>query len=164
MRILVVAIVAVVLLIGGFAAFTWISNIGKANAKALLEPVQKQTEIIRVSGLISEKAKDPTTKAFAKTTEFSVTGQQKDTLAQVKKLRASFTEQQLGEARNKKTDEVLRTAELNNRYDEAGTSVIKQLLEDYKKSLETALASAKSGSQKQLLESSIKQVALLLGD
>jgi len=163
MRILVVIILGLVLIIGGFVAFTWLTSIGKSSAKDLLDPAQKQTEIIRVSGLISQKAKDPATIALAKTTELSVITQQKDTLALVKKLKTSFTIQQLNGAKGTKTDQILQTAEQNNRYDEAGTSIIKQLLTDYKKSLETALSKNKSIDQKQLLESSIQQVSLLLG-
>jgi hypothetical protein len=134
----------------------------KAQAQRLTEIVQTQSEIIRVSGLAKDKAKDIKTRNYALTTRLSVESSQ----LQVKKslagrgVSSKSVNKKLGVLKNPKTDAVLIEAGKNNRFDDTFYAVINKQLEDYQKLVKTAYDNG-TPAEKKTLDLSFQNAARL---
>jgi adenine-specific DNA methylase len=132
-RILIVAGGVVALLIIGVIVMSLISSAGKGNQETLLKAAKEQAELIRVSKIGIDKARDPATLNLAMTTNLSL---QSDQAALLKHVKTSSKELALG--KNTKTDIALTTAEQSNRFDEVFTQTIQAELTTYQKTLKSA--------------------------
>lgn len=163
-RILVVSIISIVLLIGGSFVINLIKSVGQSKAKNFMLAAQQQTEIMRVSALISEGATDPAVKGYAETVQLTLTSQQKILLSQLKKAHINFNPKELLLGKDSKTDNELALAVQNSTYDSVSPIILNRILGEYKNTLKTTLSNISLKSQRFIIESDIKQVELLLGN
>lgn len=132
---------ALVLVIVAFIVMTLLSSTGNGDKETLTKAAQQQTEIIRISKIGMEKARDPATKNLATTAALSL---QSDQSALLKRVKVPAKELALG--KNSKTDVTLTTAEQSNRFDEVFTQVLQTELINYQKTIKKAYDNA-SGKQ-----------------
>lgn len=161
-RILIIAGFVIFLIIAAVIAVSLLGGGDKDRTQSYIEIAQRQTEIIRISALASDKAKGLETKSLAYTTNLSVTSSQKDLTAIL--VKRGVTEKalakELGGAKNAKTDELLAEAERNNRYDETFKEILNTELTNYQKQLNAVSGGAKK-SEYAVFEKSFIQVSTL---
>lgn len=132
-RIIVAIVGLVVLMIVGFVAMTLLSSGGNAEKQDLLKAAQQQTELIRISKIGIEKARDPATVNLAINTSLALQSDQTVLLSHTK-----VTSKELALGRSNKTDVALTTAEQSNKFDEVFTQIIQTELTQYQTTLKSA--------------------------
>lgn len=158
------AIAIVIGLIAIFILFRLVLGGGESSAKNLLDIAQQQAEIIRIADDGEEKARSTQTRALAATTKLSLTTAQSQILELLKKQGQKPGVKELGVKKSTKTDDTLTRALQNNRYDEAFTEVIAELLTIYRKSLAQAYEQTASKKDKEQINDMYKQAGLLVGE
>jgi hypothetical protein len=133
-----------------------LSSGGSSQKETLLKAAQQQAEIIRVSKIGIDKARDPATRNLAMTTNLSM---QSDQAALLSNAKLSTKEIALG--KDTKTDVALTTAEQSNRFDEVFTETIKTKLIAYQNSLKTAYDTASGTKLKASLSDLYNHAAVL---
>lgn len=156
-RILIVVGGVIILIILATIVMALISSAGNSNQKTLLTAAQQQAELIRVSKIGIDKARDPATINLAVTTNLSLQSDQAPLLAHVK-----ASSKQLALGKNTKTDVALTTAEQSNKFDEVFTATLKTELAAYRKTLKTAYDGASGKKTKATLATEYKNAGLLL--
>lgn len=153
-RILLVAGGIMILLVVGVIVMNLLSSGDKHARTQLTELAQTQAEIIRVSEIGQEKARQPVTKNLAITTGLSLKSDQTELVATLAKQNIKLSAAQLAGGKNAKTDSILGTAEQSNRFDEIYMQTLNTLLIGYQKQLSTAYEGT---TKKQLRETLKKQ-------
>lgn len=156
-RIFIVLGGIILLIILASVAMVLISNAGKGNQETLLKAAQQQAELIRVSKIGIDKARDPATRNLAMTTNLSLQSDQTVLLTHVK-----VSSKQLALGKNTKTDIALTTAEQSNRFDEVFITTIQSELATYQKTLKNAYDGASGSKTKATLAAEYKTAGLLL--
>ena len=151
-----VVVGVVVLLVVGFVAMTLLSSGGNAEKDDLIKAAQQQAELIRVSKIGVEKARDPITQSLAITTSLALESDQITLLSHAK---VSSSELALG--RSSKTDVALTTAEQSNEFDTVFTQTIQTELLQYQTSLRNAYSKASSTKLKTSLKELIAHAGVL---
>lgn len=154
---------AVIFMILVSIVFSVISSAGKAPISALRSLAVDQQEIARVAGLGAKEARDPATRAFAATTQMSLSSQLQDTLVYLESQGSEVKSDRLNAGQNPETDKDLATAAANNRYDEVFKATITQLLAAYANDLQNIFDSTDSKTLKGLLKTSYDSASTLLG-
>lgn len=156
-RILVVLGGVVLLLIIGFVIMTVLSSAGKGQQETLLKASQQQAELIRVSKIGIEKARDANTRNFAITTNITLQSDQAGLLAISK---AKPKEIALG--KSTKTDLALTTAEQSNKFDEVFTQTVQTQLIAYQKTLKSVYDATDGKKSKATLTEQFNHLNVLL--
>ena len=110
-----------------------LSSGGSSQKETLLKAAQQQAEIIRVSKIGIDKARDPATRNLAVTTNLSLQSDQATLFSHTK-----FSSKEIALGKDTKTDVALTTAEQSNRFDEIFTQTIQTKLAVYQQTLKTA--------------------------
>jgi flagellar basal body-associated protein FliL len=155
-RIIIVAVGLIVLLIVAAVIMGLISSAGNAGKNELVKAAQQQTELIRISKIGIDKARDPATKNLAVTTNLSLQSDQAALLANVK-----VSTKELTLSRSTKTDVSLTTAEQSNRFDEVFAQTIQTELAQYRATLKSAYDKSSSTKLKNSLNELYAHAALL---
>lgn len=163
MRIIVVAIGAILLIIIGIVVASLLGSAGNAQKQRYIEIAQKQTEIVRISTLADKKAKNLSTRSFAATTQLAIsTDQRKFTAALATRgVKEKDQNKLLPLGKNDKTDSALDEAEKNGRYDETFRQILEGEIASYQKLLNGA-ASGASNAERPILETAFKNSNTLL--
>lgn len=160
-RLLIVAGGAVILLlivIIVFALFASAGNAGKAN---LMKAAQQQAEIIRISKLGIDKARDTSAKNLATTANLSMQSDQTILLAALKNQGIKLSPAELAGGKDSKTDATLTSAEQSNRFDETFTQTMQTMLAEYQKVLKTAFDGTDNAKLQQTLSAQFEHAGLL---
>lgn len=112
----------------------------KDQTKRLTEIAQAQSEIIRVSALGKENAKDTKAQALAINTNVSVLSSQQEVkkLLNTRGVKEKAISKELAASKNSKNDQALDEAKKNNRYDETLITILNKQLTDYQTLLKSA--------------------------
>lgn len=161
-RVALVAGGAVLLIILALVVMSFFSQGDKGQTQRLLEVAQAQNEIIRVSSLGKEKAKDITTRTYAANTRLSVSSAQNEVKASLNKrgMKDKAINKQLAASKNSKTDTALDEASQNNRFDETFTAILQKQMTDYQKLLQSAYDGG-TATEKKSLKTSFDSAAKL---
>lgn len=157
-RILIVVGGVILLIIIATIVMAVISSAGKGQEEVMLKAAQQQAELIRVSKIGIDKARDPAARNLAVTTNLSL---QSDQTALAAHVKASAKDLALG--KNTKTDIALTTAEQSNKFDEVFTATIQSELIAYQKTLKSAYDGATSKKTKASLSDQFNHASVLLG-
>ena len=156
-RIIVAVVGLVILLIVGFVVMSLISSSGNSGKEDLLKAAQQQTELIRVSKLGIDKARDSSARNLAINTNLSLQSDQA-TLLSLSKV----SPKQLGLTRSTKTDIALTTAEQSNKFDEVFTQTIQTSLAQYQATLKSAYDHSSGKKLKTALNDMYAHAGLLI--
>ncbi len=133
----------VVLIILGVIVASLLSSGGNKQKETLTKAAQQQTELIRVSAIGIEKARDSSTRNLATTINLSLQSDQQKLLGHVK-----VSAKQLALGKNSQTDVSLTSAEQSNKFDEVFKQTMQTQLTAYQKSLKTAYDGSSSAKLK----------------
>ncbi len=158
----------ILLVVGGFVILIVFFIIGssilgsadKARKQQLIDVVAQQKELIRVAEIGVKKAKTAEGKNIAITTSLTLTSEQSELIAALKKLGVKADTKTIGGA-NKKTDELLTQAEQANQFDEVFIKKMREDLLKYAKSVQTAYKNNESKSTKEALKAQYDNAATL---
>lgn len=139
-RIIIVAIAVILVIIAIATINSFLKKESTAQAQRLTLIAQTETEIIRVSGLAKDKAKDIKTQNYALTTRISMESSQLQTkkILAGRGVSAKSVNKKLGATKNPKTDAALDEAAKNNRFDDTFYVIMDKQLADYQLLLKTA--------------------------
>lgn len=132
------------------------------NASALIELAASQQELVRVSGLGLQKAKDPTVLAFAQTAKLTVSSQNSELLTYLKDKGVKYKPEQLSAAKDTTVDDKLTSAAANNQLDQVFLDTLKNSLGEYRKKLQEDYKSSASQATKDMLSKDYDSVTELL--
>jgi hypothetical protein len=144
--------------------FSMVLNSGGSPTKALFSIAQTQTEIVRVSGGSSLKARSLTTRNFAETVTVTMTSSQQQTVNYLTSHKTKVKPKELALGQDSKTDAALKSAEAAGRYDQELLAILEKSLAEYRTQVSEAFKATNSPSQKQLLEQLFNQVTTLLSN
>lgn len=161
-RIAIFAIGIILLFILLMLFFSFLTGSSKPNTDQLTKVMQQQVEIARVSQLGIQTASSDSAKSTAAKTQIVIDSQYTALSAAVKQRKIKISTKQLGAGKNSKTDQTLKTAQSNGRYDDAFVQQTRTSLEEYQKTLKTAYAGSKSKGIKDLLNQDYSDVGVLL--
>lgn len=152
----------VFLLFGAVALALSLKGSGKESGDSLLGLAQQQQEIIRLSGDAETKANEESTKAFATTTNLSVTSDQQKLIAQMEKSGTKADAKTLDLQNDAGATSQLSTAENSTRYDKVFSEVLRKKLATYQSELKTVYDQTKNQETRQILADSYKNSSELL--
>lgn len=134
---------------------------GSSSTDGLISIVQTENEIIRIAGKNSS-AVDQVTKNFAVNTQLSITTQQKEWENFLGKYGIVVAPKLLVLKKNLKSDKSLDSAEANSTFDLVFNQMLKSMLNDYKKELNTTYQHTNNKEERTLLDKHYSQINLLL--
>lgn len=160
-RILIVAGGATVLLIVALIFISILGSAGKADKQSLITLAQQQTELIRVSKLGQERAKDSSAKNLAVTVGVSLQSDQTALQGILKSQHIKLSAKELAAGKKQETDSLLNNAEQTNKFDAVFIQTIQLQLKNYQKTLNDTYTKTQSKKTKALLEHQYKNARLL---
>lgn len=161
-RIAIIAVGLIVLVIIGAVVNSFLNKGSEAQTQRLIEVVQTQSEIIRVSALAKDKSRDINTVNFALNTRMSVQSSQQEIKKSLagRGVNEKSISKQLAAGKNPKTDAALDEATKNSRFDETFITILNKQLADYQTLLKAAYDGGKP-SERTALNASFENAALL---
>jgi hypothetical protein len=142
-------------------AFSLIFSSGTNLSANRLRIATQHNEIIRVTELAKNKARDPASLNIASTTKLIFKSSESQIVALANRDQ-KVTVKQLTSSNKEKHDELLIEAEQNNRFDEAFLELLQELLINYQKELKATSALSDSKSEKKLLTDLSEQINTIL--
>lgn len=129
----------------------------------LISIVQRQEEIIRISEIGTDTARDREVEQFATTTRAAIRSSQNEITRLIEARTGSRVSQnRLRAGENAQTTQELEAALQANRFDITFITVIKDELIDYRTTMEIALRETDSANEREVLQSLIGEVGVLL--
>lgn len=160
-RIILVSAGAALLLILGMILMTVLSSSGSGYKKDLLTAAQQQQELIRVSTIGAQKARDNVTRNRAITVQLSLQSDQVQLLAIAKTHGVNVTPKELALGKKVATDQLLTQAEQANRFDEAFNDELFRELSVYQTTLRKVHDATTKKVSKDKLAQQFNHVTLL---
>jgi len=148
----------IVLIVGARLAF----GNRTGNASTLVSLAATQQEIVRVTTLGLQKTKNPSVLAFAQTAKLTVSSQNSDLMAYLKKNGVKYKPEQLSAAKDSTFDDKLTSAAANNQLDEVFLDLLKASLDTYKTELKKDYNSSSNQKTKDLLSADYDSITVLL--
>lgn len=161
-RIIIAAAGTVILLLLASLAIGLIGGAGKADTVSLIAAAQQQNELIRLAEIGVSKSRGQEAKNIAITTKLTLQSQQSEMLNAVKMKNKKFSKKDLVSPDSKKHDEILLTAEQNNRFDEAFLSLMEEQLISYQQVAERAYRGAEGVRLKEALSNQYHSANILV--
>lgn len=161
-RILVVVIGLILIMIIGGVISTILSSAGKASRQQLKTALAEQVEIIRVSELGKNDALTSETRGYATTVNYVMKTNQISLEDRLKVQKIKVEKVERAAKFNPKTEEALKAASSNNRYDEVMTETLDKLLSEHQKTLRSAYNSNENEKTRVVLQKNFKDAELLL--
>ncbi len=161
-RIIVAAVAALVLIFLIMTVIGFLNSAAKGDTASLVSAAKQQQELIRISKIGIQKARTQDAKNIAVTTLLALESEQDDmkTAIEAAGLKANSVLKSSG---NAKTDQILTTAEQNNRFDEEFLKVMKDSLTNYQKAVKSAYDGATSKKLKTALTKQYESANTLAG-
>ncbi|HSX45227.1 MAG TPA: hypothetical protein VLF39_03950 [Candidatus Saccharimonadales bacterium] len=163
-RVLVVLGIIVFLVVAVLIFLSILSSAGKESTAALLDVVKKQTELIRVADLGTQKASQDSTQNLAFTVKYSLESDQPDLISAIKGAGTKVTEGILNSGHQASTDATLDQAEQDNNYDAVFIRLLNTQLRDYQAALKKAYGIAKSQKLKASINSDYGHINIIIGE
>lgn len=163
-RIIVAAGGLVLLVVIALIVMSLLSSGGKEDRAQLVKIAQTQAEIIRVSQLGNERARQAASKNLAITTDLSLRSDQAELTAALAKQGIKISEADLVGGKNTKTDTALTAAEQSNQFDTVFAQTLRAQLTNYQKQLSQAYEAATSKALKTVLEKQFNNAVRLAGN
>lgn len=161
-RIIIVAVGLILLMIIGAIISSLIANANKGPTEQLKSIVAQQQEIIRIANSGTDSALTSTGRSFAATVKMSIQTDQKNLRDQLSTTGIGLKPEELSSKRNSKTDEALKAAADNNRYDEELIDALSKMLNTYAKDLKSAFDATKNQDTKQVLSDAYSSAVTIL--
>ncbi len=139
-----------------------LGNSGKKAGQDLIEVAQAQTEIIRVAGIGTSKARGTDAQNLARTTSSTIQTDNTNTLALLSKANIKTNAKELALTRNAKTDLLLTQAGETNQFDAVFTAELNKLLTAYQKTLQKAYGDASAKLTLNVLTEQFRHTEVLL--
>lgn len=162
-RLIVAGIGATILVIIAVIFVSVLGNGGGGLKEDYQTLLKQQTELIRISEIGNDKARQADAKNLAITTGLSVSGQQKALLSIAKKAGAKTDDKSLALGKNVETDSKLNTADQTNRFDEEFIKTVKSQLADYQQMLKKIYDQTTKKTTKDILNKDYSDISILLG-
>lgn len=162
-RIIIVILGLLGLLIAGAVIAAFIASSGNAGKADLTKAAKQQSEIVRISKIGIDHAREPNAQNLAITTNMSMQSDQTALLAALKKQNINLSAKELALAKDSKVDAALTNAEQANKFDAVFTSTIKALLSEYQQTLKKAHDQTSSKTLKAVLAEQYKHAGILTG-
>ncbi|MBI5357549.1 hypothetical protein HZB74_01745 [Candidatus Saccharibacteria bacterium] len=150
-------IVLIILLVMGMSFLNKSSN---AQSDKLLEVVQAQHEIVRISTSAQEKITDKDLFYRAINTQVSVDSSKQELIAILSKRKVKVDDKKLSKNENPQNDAVLVEGEQSGKFNEAYEELLNKQLSDYQILLQNAYDGS-SQSEKEVIQKSFNQLKLL---
>lgn len=160
-RILLVAGGATVLLIVALVLMAIINSAGSAGRENLITAAQQQAELIRISKLGQDRARDTAAKNLAVTVNLSLQSDQTALLAELKKQGVKMDAKKLALGKKASTDTLLTNAEQSNKFDDVFIQTMQAQLKQYQQTLNTAYGSTDKAKLQTLLKQQYVNAQLL---
>lgn len=161
-RIAFVGLGGLVLLIVGVIVFNLIASSGKSSITLVKNLAAEQAEIIRIADLGVTSAKSSDARNLAATTALTVRTMQQRTTKLLSLKGSEVSAKDLAAKRNDKTDAALKTAEQNNRYDEAFVEYMNSELAKFQGLIKAAYDANTGTNDREVLGSSFTSASLIL--
>jgi hypothetical protein len=134
-----------------------------SNKEQLMSLAKQQNELIRVSSIGVEKARDNQARNLALNAKLTLTTDQQPLLTALRSQKVKPTAKQLAASKNAKTDQILTDAEQTNRFDEVFTNTLQSQLVAYQKELKAAYDNPATGKKlKETLKTQYQNASLLI--
>jgi hypothetical protein len=163
-RVLIVVVGLIALFVLLIVFFSFITSRGKPNTDQLAKVLQQQSEISRVSQAGLTTSSSDQAKNLASKTQISMDSQFTSLNAALKTRKIKISAKQIRAGANAKTDQTLKTAQQNGRYDETFIQTTRTSLEEYQKTLQAAFNGSSSTGIKDLLNQDYNATAILIED
>ncbi len=160
-RIIIVAVGVLLLVTVGAILMSFLSNAGKGDTERLLTVVKQQQELIRIAEMANEKAREPFTQSLSVITQLTLLSDQKKLQELAKKQGAKFDAAKLAKTKDAKNDELLTSADQNNRFDVVFTQLMYEKLAEHQKALEAIGRTLDIQKDKQTVEEIYNSVGLI---
>lgn len=160
-----------VMLIGGgglillviiFIASSILGGGNSGPSDKLLEVVQEQTELVRVTDQARVNARNTKTQVFASNVRLSITTAKLELLPVASKSGAKTDVKNLSRKQSSDTDKSLKAASENSQFDDVFTKILTDQLTAYKASLNEAYQGTSNKKDKQTIKSAYDGAVLLL--
>jgi hypothetical protein len=135
---------------------------GGGNTAALQTVLADQQEIIRIATIGTTGARSTEGMNLVMNINQAVTSDKVALMAYLKEKKVKTSAEQLAAKKNTATDETLKTASQNNRFDEAFATTMDGLLKTYRSDLSKAYDNASNQESKDILKRSFDSTGLLL--
>lgn len=162
-RILIVAVGAMLLLIGVIVVFSILTKGGSSASAQLTELAQQQTEIARVADIGVQKATSPATKNFAHITKLSMISGQQQTIAFAAKQGHKINDKQLALKQSNTIDQRLNDAASNNSFDATFVKLLGDQLNSYRQSVLNTYKTSNNIKERSMLQDYFSSVNILIG-
>lgn len=150
-------VILIILLIMGMNFLNRSSN---AQGEKLLEIVQSQHEIVRISTSAQEKITDKDLLYRAINTQISVNSSKQEMMASLSKRKVKVDDKKLAKSQNSQNDSVLVEGEQSGKFNEAYAELLNKQLSDYQILLQSAYDGS-SQSEKEVIQKAFNQLELL---
>lgn len=150
-------IILITLLIMGM---NFLNRASKAQGEKLLEVVQMQNEIVRISTAAQEKITDKDLLYRAINTQISVNSSKQDLIAALSKRKVKVDEKKLEKTQNAQNDALLVEGEQSGNFNAAYEKLLDKQLSDYQIALQAAYDGS-STTEKEVIQNSFNQLKLL---
>ncbi len=162
-RLIIVGAGAVILIMFGVIVAAVLSSGGGAVKTDYVSLVQQQAELIRISGVGADKARQADAKNLAITTQYALTSQQPGILALAKKAGVVVDVKTLAASKDVKTDALLANADQSNQFDEVFIKTLLAELQTYQQNLKKIYDASSTQSTKNTLSKDYDAVNSLIG-
>lgn len=137
-RIMIVLAGVGILIVLALIVSTLISSASNSGKTELIKAAQQQTELVRISKIGIDRAKDTAAKNLATTTNVSLQSDQLTLAADLKSSGIKLDPKVLALGKDQKTDVLLTNAEQANNFDEVFIKTLQTKLVAYQKQLKIA--------------------------
>lgn len=161
-RVAVFAGLVVVLLTAGFVVMSLLSSAGKGSTQLLYKAAAAQADLIDLSGIGSQKARDPQLRTLAATSEATYISQNKALLSIMAKQGIKADKKEIAKYQVNSYKKALEDAETSGTFDVSFAALLTQRADAYRNTLQAAYADQKSQSAKNELAAQYKAVGLLI--
>jgi hypothetical protein len=135
---------------------------GTSNKTSLISLAQTQNELIRVAGQGTKSAVQQTTKNLSVTVQYSVSTQQKQTLAYLANHGTAVGSKDLTLKQNASTDQQFATAKVTSTFDSVFTQIMQDGLTSYAGNLKQLYNTTTNTTVKELTSTYYEQTQLLI--
>ncbi len=160
-RIMIVLAGVGILIVLALIVSTLISSASNSGKTELIKAAQQQTELVRISKIGIDRAKDTAAKNLATTTNVSLQSDQLTLAADLKSSGIKLDPKELALGKDQKTDLLLTNAEQANNFDEVFIKTLQTKLVAYQKQLKIAHDKTESKKLKATLSLQFTNAGLL---
>lgn len=158
--VVVFVLVVITLVIVGFSIIT---SIGKGGNDSIIDTAAYQTELLRISSLGYEGATDPSVKTQLSTLQAFIGSDLANTTSYLATNGAKLSEKQSLKYYDLTVEQALEEATISNKFDEEIITIINQLSDSYKESLQKSLGGTSSETGTTVIQTAAENIIIYEG-